>query len=182
MRKRTKLMIGSVAVLLVCFVTPASAANGSGRQHRPQHHPRSKQCEQVKAYLSDYVDFSGDEACSSEGYALCIEAELHGTINGRMLILAAAPIVEFPAAVGDTMLWRVPIIYETKHGEIYGDAVGMNFQLVYFTLGVGRVQQTALITGGTGRYEGATGVILSNWQGPDLVFGEVTGEICWPED
>jgi len=58
----------------------------------------------------------------------------------------------------------------------------MNFQLVWLTLGVGRVQETEFITGGTGRYEGATGVFVAQWEGPEVVIGELSGEICWPEE
>jgi hypothetical protein len=164
MKVRTGVLIGLTITLMLLFAGTATA----------------QRCEKVNAHLSDWVNYSSDESCWGEGHTECIAARLNGTINGRMLM--NDPPYVYPPEIGDTVMWRLPVTFETKHGSIFADAVGMNFFLVWQTLGVGRVQQTNLIVAGTGRYEGATGVILAQWQGPDLIFGEASGEICWPEE
>lgn len=171
MKVRTRLFITVLLAVVTLFIAGTALAESGPR------------CEKVNAHLSDYVDFSDTPACVDAGYVFCVEIRSVGTINGRLLALDRGGdwIYDFPE-FGDTVAWRAPIIFETKHGEIWTDAVGMQFQAVFQELGRGRVQQTCLITGGTGRYEDATGVILTSWAGPGIVVGEVWGEICWPED
>jgi len=170
MKLRTGLLI-SLPLVVVLFLFGTATAE--------------KKCEKVNAHLSDYVDYSGEAACTEGGYVSCAKARITGTINGEQLALDTGEgewIYNLPPEIGETVMWRGPVTYTTKHGEIWTDAVGMQFLLVWQTLGVGRVQETELIIGGTGRYEGATGVIVAHWDGPVVVSGELTGEICWPED
>jgi hypothetical protein len=169
MRLRTGFLIGLAITLMLFFAGTATA----------------QRCEKVNAHMSDYVDYSAEPACTEAGYVFCAKARIVGTINGEQLALDTGGgewTYHLPPEIGDTVIWRGPVTYIAKHGEIWTDAVGMNFLLVWQTLGVGRIQETELIVGGTGRYEGATGVIVAQWEGPDVVIGELSGEICWPEE
>ncbi len=138
-----------------------------------------KRCEKVNVHLYDYAIFSEQEDCGAFR-APCRTADMVGTINGTWTAYSIGYDFEFPT-FGDSSVWRGESIFEGKHGEIQTMMVGVNFWPAYDAVGDFFNLETHVVTGGTGRYEGATGYVLLR-----IAFfggtGEATGQICWPEE
>jgi hypothetical protein len=164
MKSRMTLTVGLLAVLVVSLAGTATA---------------QPNCKSVKAHLSDYTAYYEPDACGGL-IPLCRFASVKGTINGNWASQGAGYDFEFPT-FGDTSVWRSVSIFETNHGVIDTMLVGINFWPTYDVVGDWFNSEIHVITGGTGRYEGATGYLLVQ-----LVFlggtGEATGQICWPEE
>ena len=165
MKVRARLIVGVMAILALAL--PGTAVSA----------PR---CEKVNAHVSELVDYSADPACTEAGWVACVKARVIGTINGSWVEYDPGFGFELPS-FGDTSVWRGESIFETKHGEIFTISAGINFWPTYATAGDYFNLEIHAVTGGTGRYEEATGYILL-----DLAFlagvGEATGEICWPDE
>lgn len=71
--------------------------------------------------------------------------------------------------------WNLSV-FETRKGDIITQANEIVHLDVYFTYGA--ISGTALITGGTGDYEGATGWI--GWVATEAGGGAVRGVVCTP--
>jgi hypothetical protein len=164
MRSRMTLMVGLLAILLVLSAVTATA---------------QPNCRLVNAHLSDYAVFTEQEDCGALP-APCRTAAVVGTLGGSWTAYNAGYGFEFPA-FGDTSVWRAESIFETNHGEINTMMVGINFWPTLEAADDYFNSEIHVITGGTGRYAGATGYILLH-----LSFfggvGEATGQICWPEE
>ena len=164
MRSRMTLMVGLLAVLLVLFAGTATA---------------QPNCKLVNAHFSDYTTYYEPEDCGALP-APCRTAAVVGTLGGSWTAYNVGYGFEFPA-FGDTSVWRAESIFETNHGAIDTMLVGINFWPTHDVVGDWFNSEIHVITGGTGRYEGATGYLLVQ-----LAFlggtGEATGQICWPEE
>jgi len=106
------------------------------------------------------------------GYDTCGSAEVKGTPNGIYTYYANWD--SFLVSVDDTTLVFIDdVVIETNHGEIFVEERGV----VHLGAPDGYVIH-ANITGGTGRYEGATG-----WWGNVTSYtgkSTMSGEICLP--
>lgn len=69
-------------------------------------------------------------------------------------------------------------VYSNEHGSVHGDSQYV-FDLRIFDVGGGFVSP-AIIDGGTGIYEGATGFISSTFVDADLTRAIVIGRVCGP--
>jgi hypothetical protein len=163
-------MIGLSMVLVLLFAGTATA---------------EKKCEKVNAHMRDYVDLfdeDAEEACGPV-YVNCGFGRLVGTLNGMYWYgdTGGGEVeFEFPA-FGDTAVYKCPVKIITKQGEISATATGVNSWLTFDAVGEYFPHETHVITGGTGRYEGATGVMILQIEYLNGV-GELTGQICWPEE
>lgn len=164
MKSRITLTIGLLAALVVALAGTATA---------------QPNCKSVNAHFSDYTVYYNQEDCAT-GTAPCRTATVIGTIQGSWLAHGAGYGFEFPG-FGDTSVWRGESIFETNHGAIDTMLVGINFWPTLEAADDYFNSEIHVITGGTGRYEDATGYILLH-----LSFfggvGEATGQICWPEE
>jgi hypothetical protein len=127
------------------------------------------------------------DACSYNGvdYFWCIDTPMTGNLKGTWHILANPEWNAWELTVPDGIpgipswdLWATwnLSVFETKKGDIITQANEIAHLGVYFTYGA--ISGTALITAGTGVYEGATGWI--GWVVTEANGGEIRGEICTP--
>jgi hypothetical protein len=165
MKVRMGTLIGLSFILAFLFATTATAQS---------------KCKPVKAHISDYQVYSGEEAtevCGPGDYLNCRVIQFNGTMNGQaFLYLRFSDRPDY----GDTATYRGEGVFETNHGEVYTDYVGINFWPTYGAVGKYFNLEPHVLTGGTGIYEGASGVLRL-----DLTFmagGEMAGEICWPNE
>ena len=140
-------------------------------------------CKPVNVHMRDYWEYAGSDACGQKDW--CGEARLIGTINGLFFASGMDSDVEYPS-FGDSHVWKGQYTIETKQGEIFTTAVGIQSWETFYIGGVGTNQESHVVTGGTGRYEGATGYLLLNYVffPPDFFpgTGEMSGQVCWPQE
>jgi len=145
-------------------------------------------CKLVNVHMTEYTEEGGVETCGVEGW--CGEGNLIGTFNGRLFTLGLDTETVYPFY--DSVFWRGQSTIETKDGEIFAITSGVNLFRTWYTSGVSTAQESHAVTGGTGRYEGASGYILMNyvfgdWDDESGMFitpstGELTGQVCWPQE
>lgn len=140
-------------------------------------------CKTVNVHMNDYWEYAGIDACGQEGW--CGEGRLIGTFNGRLFVSGLDADTEYPY-FGDSHVWKGQSTIETTHGEIFTTSVGIGYWQTFYVGGVSTNQESHAVTGGTGRYEGATGYLLMNYEyfPPDWFpgNGEMSGRICWPQE
>ena len=140
-------------------------------------------CKTVEVHMSDYWEFAGIEDCGLPGY--CGEGRLTGTLNGLLLVSGLDSDTHYVYDFsGHT--WKGQATIEMMHGEIFTTTMGVNFYGTYSAGGVYTNSESHAVTGGTGRYEGATGYLLMTYEffPPDFfpATGEMSGQVCWPEE
>lgn len=121
------------------------------------------------------------EDVESPDYDLCVTLPVVGTIKGELLsCINFADVFPTDEIWGDDGFRFVAAkwfaLFKTNKGEIYANEWGM-FDFDTF------VQSTIFeITGGTGDYEGATGVLTlsSKWPATKPDVSKLQGEICTP--
>ena len=140
-------------------------------------------CKTVEVHMSDYLELAGIVDCGYLGY--CGEGRLTGTLNGLLLVSGLDSDIHY---VYDNSghTWKGQATIEMKRGEIFTTTMGVNFYGTFFAGGVWTNTESHAVTGGSGRYEGATGYILMTYEyfPPDFfpASGEMTGQVCWPEE
>ena len=139
-------------------------------------------CKTVEVHLNGYWEDAGIEACGVEGW--CSEGRLIGTFNGLLFGSGLDSDIEYPT-FGDSHVWKGTYTFETNQGEIFTTATGISYWQTFY-LGTGTNQETHVITGGTGRYESASGFLFMIYKFPLPDYfpatGEMSGQICWPEE
>ena len=139
-------------------------------------------CKTVEVHMNGYWEYEGIEACGEEGY--CGGGRLIGTLNGLLLVSGLFSNHEY--LYGDSIVWRGQATIEMMHGEIFTTTTGVNYYGTYFAGGVVTNSESHAVTGGTGRYEGATGYLLMTYEFfPPEFFpatGEMSGQVCWPKE
>jgi hypothetical protein len=157
----------AVLVIAVCLAAPSVSADD---------------CRKIIANAG--VAVFPDE-CSYNGvdYAWCIDTPMTGNLKGTWHILANPDWNAWELTVPDGIpgipvwdLWATwnLSVFETKKGDIVTQANEIVVLDSYFTYGA--LSGTALIIGGTGVYDGATGWI--GWVVTEADGGAVRGEIC----
>jgi hypothetical protein len=140
-------------------------------------------CKTVEVHMNNYWEFAGIDACGVAGW--CGEGRIVGTLNGSFFGSGLDLDIEYPS-FGDSHVWRGQYTFDTNHGEIFTTTTGVQYWQTFFAGGVATNQESHAVTGGTGRYERATGYFLVNLEfvPPDFFpgTGEMTGQVCWPEN
>ena len=162
MKKRMRLII-LVLIVWAVFMPGAAVAQ--------------MKCKTVEVHMSGYFE----DACG-EGW--CSEGILIGTFNGLLFGSGLDSDIEYPT-FGDSHVWKGTYTFETNQGEIFTTATGISYWQTFY-LGTGTNQETHVITGGTGHYEGASGFLFMYYEFPLPDFfpatGEMSGQICRPEE
>ena len=140
-------------------------------------------CKTVEVHMSNYWEDAGEVVCGWAGY--CGEGRLTGTLNGLLLVSGLDSDTHYVYDFsGHT--WKGQATIEMMHGEIFTTTMGINFYGTYSAGGVYTNSESHAVTGGTGRYEGATGYLLMTYEffPPDFfpATGEMSGQVCWPEE
>ena len=133
-------------------------------------------CRNVQSNVTDLSVIFADPDGVCNGYELCQYSEIKGTLNGRWWSFWNLDDEEF-VADNTALVLDIDSVFETNHGDIYTEERG----ILNFFAPDGYAAHIG-VTGGTGRYEGATG-----WMTGTLIFifeesGMLTGEICWNGD
>ena len=135
----------------------------------------------VRAGAAVYLD-----PCEYQGdsFEFCIDTPINGTINGTWHYYGPADnavFVDFPPGVGDypglAAGWALDVL-SANDGEIWAQNAYV-FHYDTWSLAQDFVySSTSYITGGTGKYAGATGWF--GFVGSELKGGIIHGEICTP--
>lgn len=130
-------------------------------------------CKQVNAKLEG-GPILFDPDC--DGWDICQEAYLMGTPNGSWWVYLNLDggYIEWEDG---TIINVTESVLQTAHGDIYS----VDRAIVAPGAPEGFAQHST-ITGGTGRYEGVTGWIVTYFEWVEDYNGRLVGEICWPED
>ncbi len=130
-------------------------------------------CRKVTATFKFHSEFWMDpEIC--DGYDFCQYSEIRGTLKGRWWVFGNWEDVE-EVAGGTAAAFNIVSIIETNRGTLYTESR----ELVNYLAADGFVAHEA-VTGGTGKYEGATGW-LAAWLSFDPAGGNIGGQICTPD-
>ena len=139
-------------------------------------------CKQVFANLGEPGPILFDPDCN--GWENCRSTDVMGTLNG--VITDYSNISEL-IWLDDTVVGLNEAVIETSHGKIYLDVRA----IIYWGAPDGGAAN-ANVTGGTGRYEGATGwLAYVTWAGSEDRAcwlscedggGLIRGEICLPDE
>jgi hypothetical protein len=140
-------------------------------------------CKTVEVHMSNYWELGGTEYCGFPGY--CGEGRLIGTLNGLLFVSGLDSDTHYVYDFsGHT--WKGQATIEMMHGEIFTTTMGVNFYGTFFEGGVWTNSESHAVTGGSGRYEDATGYLMMTYEffPPDFfpASGEMTGQVCWPEE
>ena len=106
------------------------------------------------------------------GYDFCQYAKVTGTVNGLWWVYGNEEDIK-EIEGGEGLLNRLVSVMETNQGEIYSD----DMELGNLNAPDGWVFHHA-VTGGTGRYEGASGWLVG-WLSWETSRGKIGGKICW---
>jgi len=170
-----KKQIGAIILVLIVW-TLFMAENVSAQT----------KCKLVNLHMTNYIEDYGVEACGDEAW--CGEGNLIGTLDGRLFTFGLdSESLFYP--FGDALFWKGKSTIETKDGDIFSITSGVNLSRTWWTSGVSTSQESHAVTGGTGRYAGASGYFLmnyifGNWDGNTFITpttGELTGQVCWPQ-
>jgi hypothetical protein len=141
-------------------------------------------CKTVEVHMSDYWEDAGEVVCGWAGY--CGEGRLIGTFNGQFSVSGLDSDNRYPYGESHSIVYKGQATIETMHGEIFTTTMGVNYWQTFWSGGVATNSESHAVTGGTGRYEGATGYILMDYEyAPPEWFpatGEMTGQVCWPKE
>jgi len=135
-------------------------------------------CKTVEVHMSDWFEY----ACGEDAW--CGDGRFIGTLNGSFFGSGLNSDIEYPT-IGDIHVWKGNYTFELNQGEIFTTATGHSYWQTYY-LGTGTNQETHVITGGTGRYESASGFLFMIYKFPLPDYfpatGEMSGQICRPEE
>jgi hypothetical protein len=147
-------------------------------------HATAGDCKKViaNAVTTVYLD-----PCTYNGveYMWCIDTTVTGNLKGTWHIFANPDFngwnLEVPPGIDGIPVWVLSVtwnlsVFETKKGEIITQADEILNPDVYDTYGA--ISGLALVTGGTGDYEGASGWI--GWVVTETGGGVLQGLICTP--
>lgn len=153
-----------IVALVVCFVLCLSGGTLVA----------GKYCKRVNANI-ETGPILFDPAPECEGYDICQAVYLSGTPNGTMwTFLNWDGFIEW--ADGTIINVSVSVI-ETAHGELF-----LEDRAIFAPDAPEGFALHSNVTGGTGRYEGATGWLAYYLEWAAGNEGIMRGEICVPED
>jgi hypothetical protein len=155
MMNHKNLLIGISVFVVICLVFSTVALG--------------KDCKRINARAGKVGEERYAPDCG--GYDVCQSVQLKGTPNGVYTYYANWDTF-FPYVDDTTLVFADDVIIETNHGEIFVEERGV----IHLNAPGGLVIH-ANITGGTGRYQGATG-----WWGNvgSSQRSTLEGEICYP--
>ncbi len=128
------------------------------------------------ATLADCKNFQGRltnpvfEAC--EGFEVCITTKATGTLTGEQVLSFIGNVFDiFPT---DPLTRGIvsELVWHTNEGDVFGTDLGViDFRTFNFA-------SLTTITGGTGKWEGATGQVINAGNADGTT--ELSGQICTP--
>ena len=148
-----KILTFAALILLVLGLAGAAAAD--------------QKCRKVRGNIEALSELWEDPAVCN-GFEFCQYAEVTGTVNGLWWVFGNWEDIE-EVAGGEGVVNHLVSVMETKLGDLYAD----DMELGNLNAPDGWVFHHA-ITGGTRRYEGASG-----WLSWETYRGKMGGEICW---
>lgn len=151
------LVLAAVLLLVVGLVATAADAN--------------QRCRRVNGNIKTLSELWEDPAVC-DGYEFCQYAEVTGTVNGLWWVYGNWEDIE-EVAGGEGLVNHLVSVMETNRGDVYAD----DMELGNLNAPDGWVFHHA-VTGGTGKYEGATGW-LAGWFSWETFRGKIGGKICW---
>jgi hypothetical protein len=166
---KTRIIVGLVVLTVSLWPVVSQAAD----------------CKKIiaKAGIAEYI--VGPCSYGGVDYVWCLDTPVTGNLKSTWHIFANPDFnaweLTVPSGIPGIPVWDLWAtwnlsVFETKKGDIITQANEIAHLDVYFTYGA--ISGTALITGGTGDFEGATGWI--GWVVTESGGGELRGEVCTP--
>lgn len=162
----------TMTIILAALTLPSGAARGVAAWEKPSK-PR---CQTVSGHITDQP-FAGAECASPLGQ--CSAGRFHGALKGDFVASATSFTPSGDTATTGVVSFTADLVLHTKDGDLYLKDAG-----AFNTTSGGRGEHATVttVTGGTGRWAGASGRLLETgtFTPEDGGYSVYAGEICTP--
>ena len=166
-----------IAILAAAAVAALAVFSGTSRGvFARQQSPSGAKCKTVSGHISD-EPYTGAECASPLGQ--CSAGRFNGAIKGDFVASATSFTPSGDTATTGVIFFTADLVLHTKDGDLFLKDAG-----AFNTTPGGRGEHSTVttVTGGTGRWAGASGRLLETGtftqeDGGDSVYA---GEICTP--
>lgn len=162
----------TMTIIMATLTLPAGAARGVAAWEKP---PKAR-CQTVKGHITDRP-LAGAECASPLGQ--CSAGRFYGALGGNFVAAATSFTPSGDTAVTGVVSFTADLVLHTKDGDLFLKDAG-----TFNTTPGGRGEHATVttITGGTGRWAGATGRLLETgtFTQEDGGYSDYEGEICTP--
>jgi hypothetical protein len=169
MRRRTAI---ALATILATLLLSAGAARGGAAREKPS---RAK-CKSVSGHIADQP-YAGAECASPLGQ--CSAGSFYGALKGEFVASATSFTPSGDTAATGVLSFTADLVLHTDDGDLFLKDAG-----VFNTTPGGRGEHATVttVTGGTGRWAGASGRLLESgtFTPEDGGYSVYAGEICTP--
>ena len=169
MRRRTAI---TAAIILASLFLSAGAGRGVAAREKPS----KARCRAVSGHITD-LPYAGAECASPLGQ--CSAGLFHGVLKGDFVASATSFTPSGDTATTGVISFTADLVLHTKDGDLFLKDAG-----TFNTTPGGRGEHATVttVTGGTGRWAGATGRLLETgtFTQEDGGYSDYAGEICTP--
>lgn len=162
----------TMTIILAALTLTAGAARGVASREKPS----KARCQTVAGHITDQP-YAGAECASPLGQ--CSAGRFHGALKGNFVASATSFTPSGDTAVTGVVSFTADLVLHTKDGDLYLKDAG-----AFNTTPGGRGEHSTVttVTGGTGRWAGATGRLLETgtFTQEDGGYSIYAGEICTP--
>lgn len=170
-RRITIAMLAAVAVAALTLF-PGTTRGVFARQQRS---PKAK-CKTVSGHIADQP-YAGAECASPLGQ--CSAGHFYGALTGDFVASATSFAPSGDTATTGVIFFTADVVLHTKDGDLFLKDAG-----AFNTTPGGRGEHSTVttVTGGTGRWVGASGRLLETgtFTQEDGGYSDYVGEICTP--
>ena len=167
----------TIATLLAVVVAALTLFSGTIRNVAAQQQRSSKaKCKIVSGHITDQ-SYAGAECASPLGQ--CSAGRFSGALNGEFIASATSFTPSNDTATTGVLFFTADLVLHTRDGDLFlKDAGAFNTT----PGGQGEHATVSTVTGGTGKYAGASGRLLETGTfTPDNGgYSDYRGEICTP--
>lgn len=162
----------TTAIILAALTLPAGAARGVAAGEKPS----KAKCQTVSGHITDQP-FADAECASPLGQ--CSAGRFHGALKGDFVASATSFTPSGDTATTGVIFFTADLVLHTKDGDLFLKDAG-----AFNTTPGGRGEHSTVttVTGGTGRWAGASGRLLETgtFTQEDGGYSDYAGEICTP--
>ncbi len=166
----------TIAILAAVAAATLTIFSGMTREVAAREKPSKARCQTVSGHITDQP-LAGAECASPLGQ--CSAGRFSGALKGDFIASATSFTPSGDTAVTGVVSFTADLVLHTKDGDLFLKDAG-----VFNTTPGGRGEHATVttITGGTGRWAGASGRLLETgtFTQEDGGYSDYAGEVCTP--
>jgi hypothetical protein len=162
----------TLTIIVAALTLPSVAARGVAAWEKPS----KSRCRAVSGHITDQP-FAGAECASPLGQ--CSAGSFYGALKGNFVASATSFTPSGDTATTGVIFFTADVVLHTKDGDLFLKDAG-----AFNTTPGGRGEHSTVttVTGGTGRWAGASGRLLETgtFTQEDGGYSDYEGEVCAP--